>query len=292
MKKVCLSLLGIIACLAVGSFVIAANQIKTTETHITDSDVAVSGANNSTLTLYIGDNLSGVTTPMKSAHIAVSGTYTTTGAGTLTVQLDANAAQQFTLANVGAVPAPFEILYNAAGQIAPTSAGSYTYALTITPSAGVVVYGLAAKAVTTHRYKPPACGAGLPATGFVESSTFDTGIADGAAYNSIIWYGPALPENTTVRLQLATSNSSTGPWTYRGPDTNIDGICNTDEYYEPQPGVPMEIGCATDAYHKNKRYFRYKATLCSNASSGCTASGSNTPTIQGASGGIIVNWSP
>ena len=159
----------------------AANQIKSTEVHITQSDAAVSSATSSAFSLYIGDNLSGVSTPIKSVYVAISGVYT--GNGTLGAQLDSDAAtaQTFTLPNVGSTPTPFEVLYkDPTNTINPQSAGTYTYTLNLAPS-GITIYGLGVKAVETHRYKPPSCGAGYPATGTLISSTFDTAIADGAA---------------------------------------------------------------------------------------------------------------
>ncbi len=272
----------------------ANEKVKTTETFIMSSAGSVSGtAVATTFSLYIGDNLSGVATPFKSAYIPVSGVYT--GDGNIAVMLENDAAttKSFSLPAVGTTPTPFEILYKdptSPGKINPTSAGTYTYTLTITPDATMTVYSLAAKAVVTHRYKPPSCSVGFAASGTVESSTFDTGVASGAAYNWIAWNGPAKPVNTRVKLQLATSNNASEPsWTYRGAD------CNTGTFYEPLPGVPVEIGCATDAAHKNKRYFRYKVTLCS-VDDCTTGLGIATPEINstqaGTPPGIIVNWSP
>ena len=278
---------------ALTAMALAANQIKSTEIHITQSDAAVSSATSSSFSLYIGDNLSGVSTPMKSAHIAISGVYT--GNGTLAAQLNSNAAtaQTFTLPNVGSAPTPFEILYkDPTNTINPQSAGTYTYTLNLNPS-GITIYGLGVKAVETHRYKPPSCAAGYPATGTLMSSTFDTSIANGAAYNWLMWQG-TLPASTVVGLQLATSNCANGDtnppscnngvgWQYYG-DTNGDGTCGASEYYEPIAGTSAEIVCR--ATHNDQRYFRYKARLCSAAD--CASGGANTPTVDD----IVVNWSP
>ena len=269
---------GFIIMLAAGVF--AANQIKTTETFIigTPDVLNPSTATSSELTLYIGDNLSGVTNPVKSAQVAVSGVYTSTADGSITIQLGSD-SQIFTMKNVSA-PTPFEILYNATGTTdAITSAGTYNYTLTVTPSAQITIYGLSAKLAETHRYRPPTCGTGYAATGNLESSTFDTGVSAGAAYNSIIWTGQLGTGNVgRVKLQLATSDSSGGPWTYYGSD------CNSGTYYEPEAGTSIEIGCP--AVHNNKRYFRYKTTICS--ANNCSDSGATTPQVDD----VIVNWSP
>src|SRR3989338_2390496 len=276
--------------------VFAVNQVKTTETFITSGDGEVSSATTTTFSLYIGDDLTGITNPVKSAYIPISGVYTTSGGGPyeLSAKLETDNAtlQTFTLPNVGSTPTPFEILYKdptVPGKINPASAGTYTYTLGITPS-GVTVYGLGAKAVVTHRYKPPTCGGGFAATGYLESSTFDTGVASGAAYNWILWDGPAKPLNTHVKLQLATSNCANGKtnppacddfgdWQYYG-DADGNGTCNTTEYYEPDPNIPAEIKCWVT--HNNQRYFRYKVTLCS-VNDCTTGTGNATPQIGGAS---------
>jgi len=255
-----------------------ANEIKTTETYIYDSDAAVSSQVNQSFSLYIGDNLSGVSTPVKSVHVAMSGVYT--GNGTLELQLDSDptTSQIFTLPNVGGTPTPFEILYNdPSDTISPTSSGTYSYTLNIIPS-GVTLYGLGVKSVMTHRYKPPTCG-GYSPTGTLESSTFDTEITNGAAYNSLIWYGAlGAGDVGRVQLQLATSNNAGGPWNYYGAD------CSLGTYYEPTASTTTEVGCPT--IHNNNRYFRYKIRICS--ANDCVAAGATTPQVDD----VVINWSP
>src|SRR3989304_1036251 len=268
-------LAGFVITLAAGVF--AANQIKTTETFIigTPDVLSPSTATSSELTLYIGDNLSGVTNPVKSAQVAVSGIYTSTADGSITVQLGSD-SQVFTMKDVSA-PTPFEILYNATGTPdAITSAGTYNYPLTVTPSAQITIYGLSAKLAETHRYKPPTCGTGYAATGNLESSTFDTGIVSGSAYNSIMWAGQlGTNEIGKVKLHLASDAEGDGPWTYYGAD------CNQGTFYTAASSTPMEIGCP--AVHNNKRYFRYKVTICS--ANNCSDSGETTPQVDD----VIVN---
>ena len=272
--SVIIVLVGLIFALAAG--VLAANQVKTTETFITSGDGAVSSAASSAFSLYIGDNLTGVSSPVKSAQVAVSGVYT--GNGTIAVQVDSGTTQTFTLANVGSTPTPFEVLYDASTTISTlTSAGTYTYTLYATPS-GVTIYGFSAKLVETHRYKPPACGGEYAIIGYLESSTFDTGVSTGSAYNSIMWAGQlGTGEIGKVKLQLATDAEGDGPWTYRGSD------CEIGTSYEVASSTPMEIGCPL--VHNNKRYFRYKVTICS---ADCSSRGATTPQVDD----VIVNWSP
>src|SRR3989344_2330589 len=171
-------LAGFIFALAAGVF--AANQIKTTETFIigTPDVLNPSIATSSELTLYIGDNLSGVANPVKSAQVAVSGVYTSTADGSIAVQLGSD-LQTFIMKNVS-TPTPFEILYNATGTTdAITSAGTYNYTLTVTPSAQITIYGLSAKLVESHEYVPATCADGSPDNEKVKTTeTFIIGAPD------------------------------------------------------------------------------------------------------------------
>src|ERR1035437_1135636 len=100
----------------------AADQMKTTESEVADSDVSVSTNQAYPFILYIGDNLTGVTNPLKSLHYTASGVYT--GSGTVTFMIDGDVAttKTFTLPNVGATTTPFEIDYkDTSNKINPTS---------------------------------------------------------------------------------------------------------------------------------------------------------------------------
>ncbi len=88
-----------------------------------------------------------------------------------------------------------------------------------------------------------------PGTTYLISSTFDTQVAGGAAFNSILWQG-VQPAGTSVRFQIASSNISTGPWNYIGHDgTNIT-------FYDP--GGPNKQVRISRVHHNNKQYVRYK----------------------------------
>jgi hypothetical protein len=256
-------------------------KIKTTEHFVAGLTSQISTNQNIPFSLYIGDNLSGVTSPMKSAYFTVTGVYT--GGGTLGLQLDSDGStlQTFTLPNTGAIPQSFTFLYkDTSGKISPTSAGTYSYILNAIPS-GVTVSGFGVTGVTTYRYKPPACVTGLPATGELTSAVFDsTGSADGPSYNSILWKGTR-PGVSKVRFQLATSDSSSGPWSFIGGAT-----CSSGDWYDTtDPDAPAELTCAP-TNHDNQRYFRYKIQLCSSAD--CATSGSDNPSVDD----VVVNWSP
>lgn len=113
----------------------------------------------------------------------------------------------------------------------------------------------------------------VPAAAELTSSIFDTGVSTGVALNTIMWQGNQ-PSGASVKFQIASSNSSTGPWSYFGPDGS-----NTDYYQPTGDNVPAQINLT---YHNNQRYFRYKIFLTSNASQ------TETPRVDD----IIINWSP
>ncbi len=256
-------------------------KIKTTEHFVAAFPAQISTNQDAPFSIYIGDNISGVTSPMKSAYFTVTGVYT--GSGTLGLQLSSDAATlaTFTLPNTGATPRSFTLLYSdTSGKINPTSAGTYTYTFNVIPS-GVTLSGFGATGATTYRYKPPTCGSGLPATGDLTSAVSEsTAAADGPAYNSIFWKGTR-PGVSKVRFQLAASDSSGGPWSFIGGVT-----CTSGDWYDTTgPDTPVELTCSA-ANHDNKRYFRYKIQLCSSAD--CATPGSDTPLVDE----VIVNWSP
>ena len=150
----------------------------------------------------------------------------------------------------------------------------------------MTISGLGVEITVSHRYKPPTCGGTYPATGELISMVFDTGVADGATYNSILWKGSLGTGGTgKVRLKIATSNSDAGPWEYRGPETTCSTNTTSDsDWYVAAADAPLEIGCYS--YHNNKRYFRYQVQICS--SSDCSTGGQYTPTVTDA----VVSWSP
>jgi hypothetical protein len=257
-------------------------KAKTTEFYVYDSNVALSSPVNHDFSVYIGDNISTVVDPVKSAYFKISGTYT--GAGTLNFQLNSGNSQTFTLPSVGATPTYFELLYaDTSSIINPSSAGTYSYNFALTPS-GVTIYGASVALDLTHQYIPPSCS-GMPPTGELTSVIFDT-TQSGTwkpAYNSIMWEGTS--GTGKVRFQLATSDNTSGPWNFFG--SSDDGVtCNSSAWYDPTgPDLPAEITCAS-ANHNNQRYYRYKIQLCSNTD--CLTSGTVSPEVDD----VIVNWAP
>jgi type II secretory pathway pseudopilin PulG len=89
--------------------------------------------------------------------------------------------------------------------------------------------------------------------GTLESSTFDTGSTQ-VTYNWLSFTG-SQPVDTDIRFQVATSNNSSGPWSYKGPD----GTSST--YYSIAAQEMINYNS-----HLDQRYLRYKLFLNSDSS--------------------------
>ncbi len=124
----------------------------------------------------------------------------------------------------------------------------------------------------TSNYKVVTAWRATSTNGTLDSSTFDTGIAAGAQLNSVLWHGNQ-PAGTSVKFQFAVSNSSSGPWSYKGSD----GTSNS--YYTVGADTSIKLDYA---FHSNFRYFRYRIFLFSNQAQ------SQSPRVDE----VIVNWSP
>jgi hypothetical protein len=164
--------------------------------------------------------------------------------------------------------------------------GSVSYRVSINPSTGDF-YGWAwndtigwisfncsnYNGCVSSDYKVKTQWRAVPLVGELISSIYDTQIQGGAGINTIMWNG-VQPDGTRVYFQIASSNSSSGPWAYLGPDGS------SSSYYIPtNPNKPVKINMV---YHNNHRYFRYKIFLESDISQ--TAS----PLVDD----VIINWSP
>jgi hypothetical protein len=124
----------------------------------------------------------------------------------------------------------------------------------------------------TSDYKVQTSWTATSAIGTLDSVTYDTGVSGGAQINSVMWQG-SQPSETQVRFQFATSNSSSGPWSYKGPD----GTSNT--YYATGPNVSKRIDYTL---HSGARYFRYRVLLVSNRDQ------TRSPRVDE----VLINWSP
>ena len=154
------------------------------------------------------------------------------------------------------------------------SSGSYTRYLHFKTDNNI--YLLHAKLVITYTYiVPPAVAGAYRAKAELTSAVFDTGVADGVAYNSVMWKGTL--NSGKVRFQIATSDTETVT-DFVGPN------CTNGTWYDIDTNAPTEIKCFS--VHNNKRYFKYKIQLCS--ASGCDVSGNGNPEVTD----VIISWSP
>ena len=193
--------------------------------------------------------------------------------GIVNVKLDSDPYSSYNLA-VSAKPQKFTIDHDITSIISADFLGipgSKNYTLYI-GNDNFDTTNLSARLILTYKYTKST--GNLPVSGFITSSTVDTNIIQGAAFNSIMWNGNL--NGGKVRLQLASSASDLGPWIFKGPD------CASSSYYENDANMPNKIKCLD---HNNQRYFRYKIILCSN---NCISSGSNNPSVNN----VIINWSP
>ncbi|MBI2279047.1 MAG: hypothetical protein HYU81_03230 [Candidatus Brennerbacteria bacterium] len=100
---------------------------------------------------------------------------------------------------------------------------------------------------------------------YLESSVFDTERSEGGALQSIVWQG-SQPSGASVDFQIATSSSSSGPWTFYGPggssvayygaECPLSGIAS--------PGAGPDKAICVDKNAGAARYLRYKIRLRSN----------------------------
>lgn len=105
-------------------------------------------------------------------------------------------------------------------------------------------------------------------SGDLTSLIYDSQVVGGASLNSVLWQGTK-PSGTVIKFQIATSNSSGGPWTYVGSDGT------GSSYYTP---TNSNISKKLSGLY-NSRYFRYKIFLSPDSG--------NSPTVND----IHLNWS-
>jgi hypothetical protein len=225
---------------------------------------------NMPFTIFIGDDI----TSVKSAQFEIKGISSPTASQVIDVSIDdgtfASPRVQTLILDASGKTTPFKILYDATSYMAITSPGEYSYTLNLRAT-GAAISLWSAKLIFTYAYTPTT--GKYASSGYLISSIFDTQVTDGTALNSIMWQGN-LPSGSHVKFQFASSNSSSGPWTYLGPSSS------SATYYEPSgPDTPMEIDL-TD--HNSKRYLRYKTIL------NPTTNKSQTPRVDD----VILNWSP
>ena len=107
------------------------------------------------------------------------------------------------------------------------------------------------------------------------SSIFDSQTIGGNSLNSIMFTSNlSLWLGSLVKFQIASSNASSGPWSFIGPDgTNLT-------YYAPSSYGTYYAVPINPSHHNNKRYFRYKMFLQTDS---CR---SISPKVKG----VNINW--
>jgi len=301
---------------------LAANQVQAAEETRTittfihqDSAVRPSGQQsdeNFDFTFVMTDDI----VDIKNAFFDVSGISAVHSGQTLHLSLDddntddvfdfdESTAKTYTLDSTGG-PTPFHLIYNVTNVMATSGKDCYvntrgTYDCTLSFRAdNANVYALSIKLTATYRFKPPGTGGGLPAIGYYESPIFNsmqTGETSGikSGFHNLNW-----TETNTgsqrIKFQIASCDSVTGTtcndaggWVYRGRD---GGTATYYGFYESNfsdycSGSSGTYNCRISFDHYNKRYFRYKITLCS--ASDCSTSGvAPSPGVNK----VILNWSP
>lgn len=263
----------------------SAEKVKTTYFFVLSSESEISTPLTTPFQLYLGDELTGITDPVKSVLFEVSGTYT--GGGTLGLSLNSDPGTLKTI-DLPTVTEPtfFSFDYQDASDIInPTSAGIFSYDFNLIPS-GVSISSASVVAHVTHQYQPPACGTGYPPYGDLTSAVIQAppeGVSP--AYNSIFWKGTLggpSQNKGKVKFRFAASDNPAGPWT----DADFVGgnNCLSTEWLDTVgPDQPVEIKCFSEL--NNKKYFRYKVRVCAED---CIIFGQYTPTVND----IVINWSP
>ena len=288
------------------SYFVGSNSGTVTANNAVEDDANSTGFKN--FTFFIGDEASLV----KGLFFEISGVSADAGGNNrINVSIDdasfsSGRQKQFTI-NSNGRQTPFKFIYDDStdyidGHIASTSVGRGTYGpytLNIkTLDAGVSLWS--ARLIIVYRHKPPGTGGGLPAIGYYESPIFDsmqTGETSGikSGFHNLNW-----TETNTgsqrVKFQIASCDSVTGTacndaggWVYRGRD---GGTATYYGFYESNfsdycSGSSGTYNCRISFDHYNKRYFRYKITLCS--ASDCSTSGAApSPGVNK----VILNWSP
>ena len=106
-----------------------------------------------------------------------------------------------------------------------------------------------------------------PTSGTYESSVYDAGRTP--TWDKLEW-SSTTPGGTSVELQLASSNSPNGPWSFVGP-TGSGSFYTSSGTSIPASGAGAITG----------RYLRYRAVLA--------GSGSNTPLLHSVTARLLAN---
>ena len=289
------------------SYFVGSNSGTVTANNAVEDNANTTGLKN--FTFFVGDEASLI----KGLFFEISGVSAdASGAGgnnRIDISIDDSSfslgrEKRFTM-NANGRQTPFKFIYDDPtdyidGHIASIGRGTYgPYTLNIKAlDAAVSLWSV--RLIATYRHKPRGTGGGLPAIGYYESPIFNsmqTGETAGikSGFHNLNW----VETNTgsqRVKFQIASCDSVTGStcndgggWSYKGPDGSTGTYygfyeTNFSDYCSGSSGT---YNCRISFDHYNKRYFRYKITLCS--ASDCSSSGAApSPGVNK----VILNWSP
>lgn len=281
--------------------VVYKTEIQRVKYHVLQRVAVLSSTVDESFSFYIADPIDEV----RSAFIEIKGVSIPIASFTLGVTVNNSATPgaydaTYTI-NATGRPTSFKINHDVTNYFKNPlggnvrTAGNYTKYIHLNTNSDIYLVG--AKLIITYSWvKPPAVTGAYKPYGDLISSTFDTGSASGAAFNSIIWKGNE-PVGTKVKLQIAASNCQNGAtnsptctagvWGASGSDyVGSDDInCSASFYWEPDENTAQDVRKCY-SYLNNKRYFRYKVKLCSSAD--CATSGDTTPRVDD----VVINFSP
>jgi hypothetical protein len=180
-------LIALLILVSLFQLVFAGDQIKSNEFFVGSYTGSLSSSTDFPFAMYLGEDLTGVSDPVKHAAFSISGVYT--GSGSLQLQIDSDAAtsKTFTLPNT-AQPKDFYLVYkDDVGKLKHASAGTYNHALNVIPS-GITISNFGAKLNTTHQFAPSSCIDGQPINQKIKTSEFFV-----TSYNNAINSNVILP---------------------------------------------------------------------------------------------------
>ncbi len=225
---------------------LAGDQSKTSEFFVGSYPGSLSSTTDFPFNFLFGDDLTGVSNPVKSAFFIVSGVYT--GGGSLELMLDSDpaSARTFNLPSVSK-PTDFSLSYrDLSGKLEHTSAGVYNHTLNINLS-GVTTSGLSAKLETTHQFAPKACVDGPSTNQKVKTSEFFVAGQTASFDSSVslpvsIYIGDDLSDiNDPVKsFHLAISGVYTGGGNFSALLSN-DGLGTSTDFYLPNVSTPTNF---------------------------------------------------
>jgi len=182
--------------------VFAGDQSKTTELAIgaNSGEILAGTQANFPFSTYIGDNLTGVTNPVKNASIIVTGIFD--NAGSITLELDSNPATAKTFVLPVNTRHDFYFVYkDDTGVLNQAAAGSYSHTLNVISSVSDI-WDFGSKLITTDQFAPTSCVDGAIANEKVKTNEFfvasDTGQLSVNSFPFTVYIGDNIASTTNA----------------------------------------------------------------------------------------------